>query len=55
MAKKITNIRLEEHVRKRLRAQADREGRSVSDLIREYLSKGLGLDGQKSTPPAANQ
>ena len=40
-----TQILLKEHQYRALRAQARREGRSLSSLIRQAVSDFLGIDG----------
>jgi len=40
-----TNIRLSAHIRERLAKKAADEGRTLSEVIREYITRGLREDG----------
>ena len=48
MAKRQTNIRLEDHIIAKLRAKAKREGRSMTDVMKEFIARGLSEDAAKT-------
>jgi len=47
MARQQTNIRLDEGIKAKLRAKAESEGRSLSEVIREFLARGLQAEATK--------
>ncbi len=53
MPRRQTNIRLEERILDELREKASSDGRTVSDIIREYLARGLRRDRAEETPQRA--
>ena len=51
MARQQINIKLSDHIHEQLRAKASREGRTTSDVIREYLARGLRKDEAEDGTP----